>query len=188
MPVSVLDSGSYRARSVCFDTRTIRLGANPRKPDTSPGTLGRNSNLALALLAPAQLAHLGFGAFGSGGRFLGGKAEIASTAVASVTRKGDKIGVKLLPGIHMTMMMRGSICLIMINSRDVRRRWRYPTYHEKDEHELDTKTITDPQRELHLIKGILHQKNFYRLNLIFWIVMGCGIARFGRGSLKTTET
>ena len=23
------------------------------------------------------------------------------------------------------------------------------------------------------IKGILHQKNFYRLNLIFWIVMGC---------------
>ena len=23
-------------------------------------------------------------------------------------------------------------------------------------------------------KGILHQKNFYRLNLIFWIVMGCG--------------
>ena len=46
----------------------------------------------------------------------------------------NKIGVKLLPGIHMTMMMRGSICLIMINSRDVRRRWRYPTYHEKDEH------------------------------------------------------
>ena len=30
------------------------------------------------------------------------------------------------------------------------------------------------------LKGILHQKNFYRLNLIFWIVMGCGIARFGR--------
>ena len=80
------------ARSVCCDTRTIRLGASPRKPDTSPGTLGRNSNLALALLAPAQLAHLGFGAFGSGGRFLGGKAAIASTTVASVTRKGDKIG------------------------------------------------------------------------------------------------
>ena len=38
------------------------------------------------------------------------------------------------------------------------------------------------------IKGILHQKNFYRLNLIFWIVMGCGIARFGRRGLKTTET
>ena len=38
------------------------------------------------------------------------------------------------------------------------------------------------------IKGILHQKNFYRLNLIFWIVMGCGIARFGRKGLKTTET
>ena len=37
-------------------------------------------------------------------------------------------------------------------------------------------------------KGILHQKNFYRLNLIFWIVMGCGIARFGRRGLKTTET
>ena len=27
-----------------------------------------------------------------------------------------------------------------------------PTYHEKDEHELDTKTIMDPQQELHLIK------------------------------------
>ena len=38
-------------------------------------------------------------------------------------------------------------------------------------------------------KGILHQKIFYRLNHIFWIVMGCGIiARFGRKGLKTTET
>ena len=33
------------------------------------------------------------------------------------------------------------------------------------------------------LKGILHQKNFYRLNLIFWIVMGCGIAHFGRSRL-----
>ena len=32
-------------------------------------------------------------------------------------------------------------------------------------------------------KGILHQKNFYRLNLIFWIVMGCGIADLGRRGL-----
>ena len=39
-----------------------------------------------------------------------------------------------------------------------------------------------------VLKGILHQKKFYRLNLIFWIVMGCGIARFGRKGLKTTET
>ena len=39
-----------------------------------------------------------------------------------------------------------------------------------------------------LVKGILQQKIFYRLNLIFWIVMGCGIARFGRRGLKTTET
>ena len=38
------------------------------------------------------------------------------------------------------------------------------------------------------VKGILHQKNFYRLNLIFWIVMGCGIVRFGRRGLKTTKT
>ena len=38
------------------------------------------------------------------------------------------------------------------------------------------------------LKGILHQKIFFRLNLIFWIVMGWGIARFGRRSLKTTET
>ena len=38
-----------------------------------------------------------------------------------------------------------------------------------------------------IVKGILHQKIFYRLNFIFWIVMGCGIARFGRRGLKTTE-
>ena len=37
-------------------------------------------------------------------------------------------------------------------------------------------------------KGILHQNIFYRLNLIFWIVMGYGIAHFGQRSLKTTET
>ena len=39
-----------------------------------------------------------------------------------------------------------------------------------------------------VFKGILHQKIFYCLNLIFWIIMGCGIARFGRKGLKTTET
>ena len=38
----------------------------------------------------------------------------------------------------------------------------------------------------HKLKGILPQKIFYCLNLIFWIVMGCGIARFGRRGLKTT--
>ena len=43
-------------------------------------------------------------------------------------------------------------------------------------------------RTLIILKGILHQKIFYRLNLIFWIVMGCSIARFGRRGLKTTET
>ena len=36
------------------------------------------------------------------------------------------------------------------------------------------------------VKGILHQKKFCRLNLIFWIVMGCGIAHFARRGLKTT--
>ena len=38
------------------------------------------------------------------------------------------------------------------------------------------------------VKGILPQTIFYRPNLIFWIVMGCGKARFGRKGLKTTET
>ena len=38
------------------------------------------------------------------------------------------------------------------------------------------------------LKGILPPKKFYRLNLIFWIGMGCGIAHFGRRGLKTTET
>ena len=34
-----------------------------------------------------------------------------------------------------------------------------------------------------IVKEILHQKIFYRLNFRFWIVMGCGIARFGRRGL-----
>ena len=33
------------------------------------------------------------------------------------------------------------------------------------------------------IKGIVHQFFFYRSNLIFWIVLGCGIADFGRRGL-----
>ena len=37
------------------------------------------------------------------------------------------------------------------------------------------------------IEGIIPQNISYRLiNLIFWIVMGCGMARFGRRGLKTT--
>ena len=34
--------------------------------------------------------------------------------------------------------------------------------------------------------GILHQNISYHLNLIFWIVMGCCIARFGRRGPKAT--
>ena len=42
---------------------------------------------------------------------------------------------------------------------------------------------------LRILIGILHQKNFYCLNLIFWILfMGCGKARFGQRGLKTTFT
>ena len=37
-----------------------------------------------------------------------------------------------------------------------------------------------------VLKGIVPQKKFYCLNLIFWIVMGCGIAHFGGRCLKTT--
>ena len=48
--------------------------------------------------------------------------------------------------------------------------------------------IFKPEKNFCKLKGILHQKIFYRLNLIFWIVMGCGIARFSRRGLKTTET
>ena len=36
------------------------------------------------------------------------------------------------------------------------------------------------------VKGILHQNNFCRLNLIFWIVMWCGVAHFAQRGLKTT--
>ena len=35
----------------------------------------------------------------------------------------------------------------------------------------------------HILKGIVHQIVFYRSNLIFWIVMGCGIAHFGQRGL-----
>ena len=33
------------------------------------------------------------------------------------------------------------------------------------------------------VKGIVHQFFFFCSNLIFWIVMGCGIADFGRRGL-----
>ena len=33
------------------------------------------------------------------------------------------------------------------------------------------------------LKGIVHNFFVYRLNLIFWIVMGCGIDDFGRRGL-----
>ena len=33
------------------------------------------------------------------------------------------------------------------------------------------------------LKGIVHNFFFYRSNLIFWIVMGCGIADLGRRGL-----
>ena len=33
------------------------------------------------------------------------------------------------------------------------------------------------------LEGIVHQFVFYRSNLIFWIVMGCGIADFDRRGL-----
>ena len=36
---------------------------------------------------------------------------------------------------------------------------------------------------LQLLKGIVHNFVVYRSNLIFWIVMGCGIADFGRRGL-----
>ena len=37
------------------------------------------------------------------------------------------------------------------------------------------------------LKGILPQNSFYRPNLKFWIVMGCGKARFGRKGQKNTK-
>ena len=42
-------------------------------------------------------------------------------------------------------------------------------------------------RCLFLSLKILPQKNFYRPNLIFWIVMGCGKAHFGRKGQKTPK-
>ena len=39
------------------------------------------------------------------------------------------------------------------------------------------------QKSNQRIKGIVHNFFLYRSNLIFWIVMGCGIADFGRRGL-----
>ena len=38
--------------------------------------------------------------------------------------------------------------------------------------------MSDKDKE-RMLKGTVHQKNFYRANLIFWIVMGCGTADLG---------
>ena len=45
---------------------------------------------------------------------------------------------------------------------------------------LSVETTERLEKEL---KGIVHQFFFYRSNFIFWIVMGCGIAEFGRRGL-----
>ena len=37
-------------------------------------------------------------------------------------------------------------------------------------------------------RGVVPHTKSYHANLIFWIVMGCGIARFVRKGLKTTAT
>ena len=37
-----------------------------------------------------------------------------------------------------------------------------------------------------VFEGILPQKKFYRPNLIFWIEVGCGKARFGQKGQKNT--
>ena len=44
--------------------------------------------------------------------------------------------------------------------------------------------IKEPGRPT--IKGIVPEKKFVRPNLIFWIVMGCGEARFGLKGQKHT--
>ena len=44
-------------------------------------------------------------------------------------------------------------------------------------------TLVLPDAEGKSLKGIVHQFFFYHSNLIFWIVMGCDIADFGRRGL-----
>ena len=44
--------------------------------------------------------------------------------------------------------------------------------------------VADNMKDISVIfKGIVHNFFFYRSNLIFWIVMGCGIADLGRRGL-----
>ena len=57
-----------------------------------------------------------------------------------------------------------------------------------NEDQVDVRGLKSMMTFILAIKGIHHQKIFYRLNFIFWIVMGCGVARFGRKGLKTTKT
>ena len=60
---------------------------------------------------------------------------------------------------------------------------------DKKEEDEDPSQVTnlflksDSRCSIALFKGIVHQFFFYCSNLIFWIVMGCGIADFGRRGL-----
>ena len=100
--VLVLDSGSYRARSVCCDTRTIRLGAAPANP----------------IPAPAHWEKLksGFGTFGTGtvGAFgvwhiwqwstlFGGQGCDSKPLLPGSQEK--ETNWDLLPGIHMIITL-----------------------------------------------------------------------------------
>ena len=50
---------------------------------------------------------------------------------------------------------------------------------------------TQYKQSPYCLKGLYHKKFFYRpigfANLIFWIVMGCGKARFGQKGQKTPK-
>ena len=44
--------------------------------------------------------------------------------------------------------------------------------------------VRQEEQPLVIFKGIVPHKIFYRSNLIFWIVMGCSEAHFGRKDQK----
>ena len=65
--------------------------------------------------------------------------------------------------------------------------WALQSWINNQQQEME---LSEPSTNLLLpidnLKGIVPQKKNHCLNLIFWVVMGCGKAHFGRRGIKTT--
>ena len=100
------------------------------------------------------------------------RAERAEKKVAVLEEENKKLEEALSEARHMLQESVERSSTLVTEKKRVRA-----------ENEESEKKRFKVENEKKRFKGILHQKNFYRLNLIFWIVMGCGIADLGRRGL-----